>query len=178
MRVGTDFLYNSCKITYPRSIRGSYAFSSLANFLSGVYNNSGFTQTFGNSVISQNNPNVGFYAQDEWKLNRSLTLNAGLRYDLQFLETISTDRNNFSPRVGFAWSPFESRRTVVRGSYGLFYDRVPLRALANALLSAGNTTDLANLSQISVSLSPTQAGAPVFPNILNGSCSRWSHWST
>ena len=67
LRVGTDFLYNSSKITYPRSIRGSYAFSSLNNFLSGVYNNSGFTQTFGNSVISQNNPNVGLYAQDEWK---------------------------------------------------------------------------------------------------------------
>ena len=52
---------------------------------------------------------------------------------------------------------------MVRGSAGLFYDRVPLRALANALLSAGNTTDLANLQQISVSLSPAQAGAPVFP---------------
>ena len=167
LRVGTDFLYNSCRITYPRAIRGSYAFSSLANFLTGAYNNLGFTQTFGNSVASQNNPNVGFYAQDEWKINRRLTLNAGMRYDLQFLETISTDRNNFSPRFGFAWSPFESRRTVVRGSYGLFYDRVPLRALANAILSASNTTDLANLSQISLSLSPTQAGAPVFPNILN-----------
>jgi hypothetical protein len=56
---------------------------------------------------------------------------------------------------------------VVRGSFGLFYDRVPLRALANAILSAGNTTDLNNLSQIGVSLSPTQAGAPVFPNILS-----------
>jgi hypothetical protein len=167
LRVGTNFLYNSCKITFPRSFRGSYAFSSLNNFLLGVYNNSGFAQTFGNPVVSQNNPNVGFYVQDEWKVNRSLTLNAGLRYDLQFLETLSTDRNNVSPRVGFAWSPFESRRTVVRGSYGLFYDRVPLRALANALLSAGNTTDLASLTQTNVSLSPTQAGAPVFPNILS-----------
>ncbi len=118
-------------------------------------------------MVSQTNPNVGFYAQDEWKLSSRLTLNLGLRYDLQFLKTIATDTNNVSPRAGFAWSPFASRNTVVRGGYGLFYDRVPLRALANALLSAGNTVDPANLSQISVSLSPAQAGAPVFPNILS-----------
>ena len=56
----------------------------------------------------------------------------------------------------------------MRGSAGLFYDRVPLRALANALLSAGNTTDVNGLRQIGVSLSPTQTGAPVFPDILTG----------
>jgi hypothetical protein len=55
---------------------------------------------------------------------------------------------------------------VVRASAGLFYDRVPLRAVANALLSAGNTTDVTNLRQISVSLSPAQAGAPTFPQAL------------
>jgi hypothetical protein len=44
---------------------------------------------------------------------------------------------------------------------------VPLRALANAILSAKNTTDLANLQQNSISLSPTQAGAPAFPAILS-----------
>jgi hypothetical protein len=167
IRVGADLLYNDDTITYPRSIRGSYSFSSLANFLSGTYNNSGFTQTFNNSVVSQTNPNVGVYAQDEWKASRRLTLNLGVRYDLQFLKTVVTDTNNVSPRVGFAWTPSASRNTVVRGSYGLFYDRVPLRALANALLSAGNTTEVANLSQISVSLSPTQTGAPVFPNTLS-----------
>ena len=99
---------------------------------------------------------------------RESTLNVGVRYDLQSLETISTDGDNVSPRVGVAWSPFDSRRTLVRGSAGLFYDRVPLRPLANAILSAGNTTDLANLRQIGVSLSPTQSGAPTFPNILPG----------
>jgi len=55
---------------------------------------------------------------------------------------------------------------VVRGSYGLYYDRVPLRAVANALLSSGNTTTLTSASQIIVSLSPAQAGAPRFPEII------------
>src|SRR5262249_16666907 len=52
-------------------------------------------------------------------------------------------------------------------SHLLFYDRVPSRALANSPPPACNTTEVAKLSQISVSLSPTQAGAPVFPNILS-----------
>jgi hypothetical protein len=167
LRGGIDFQFNDDRITFPRSIRGQYAFSSLANFLSGTYNNAGFTQTFGTTVISQTNPNLGLYAQDEWKVTPSVTLNVGLRYDLQFLETISTDTNNLSPRAGFAWTPFASRRTIVRGAAGLFYDRIPLRALANALLSAGNTTDLGELRQVNVSLSPTQAGAPVFPAVLD-----------
>jgi Carboxypeptidase regulatory-like domain/TonB dependent receptor-like, beta-barrel len=166
LRLGADFLYNDDRITFPRANRGSYTFSSLANFLAGTYNNAGFTQTFGATDVSQTNPNVGVYVQDEWKVSPSVTLNAGIRYDLQFLETINTDTDNVSPRVGIVWSPFNSRRTIVRGGAGLFYDRVPLRALANALLAAGNSTDLGSLRQTNVSLSPTQAGAPTFPNVL------------
>jgi hypothetical protein len=165
-RGGVDFIYNDDLITFPRSVRGSYTFSSMANFLAGVYNNAGFGQTFGIIDRRQTNPNLGFYLQDEWKATSRLTLNAGVRYDLQFLATIDTDSGNLSPRIGIAWSPFESRATLLRASTGLFYDRVPLRALTNALMSANNTTDVNGLQQYSVSLSPTQTGAPVFPAIL------------
>jgi hypothetical protein len=165
-RAGVDYLYNDDTITYPRSIRGSYSFSSLANFLSGVYNSSGFTQTFNRTQVHQTNPNVGLYAQDEYKAGPNLTLNIGIRYDLEFLQTIATQTGNVSPRAGFAWTPFVSRHTVIRGGYGLFYDRIPLRPLANALLSANNTAIVGNLQQLSISLSPTQTGAPAFPNIL------------
>jgi hypothetical protein len=165
VKIGVDFLYNDDTITYPQSLRGSYSFSTLANFLTGTYNSQGYTQNFGVPTIQQNNPNLGFYAQDEWKVSPSLTVNAGVRYDLEWLRTINTDTNNISPRVGLAWSPFSARTTVVRASYGLFYDRVPLRPLANALLSANNTTDPTHGRFFSYTFSPTDAGAPTFPSV-------------
>jgi Carboxypeptidase regulatory-like domain/TonB dependent receptor len=166
-KAGVDFLYNDDTITYPQSIRGSYTFSSLANFSKGIYNTQGYTQNFGSPTIQQNNPNVGFYAQDEWKMSPAFTLNLGVRYDLEFLHTINTATTNLSPRIGFAWSPYSSGRTVVRGSYGIFYDRIPLRPLANALLSAHNTTDPSRAALLSYTFSPGQAGAPAFPQVAS-----------
>jgi hypothetical protein len=166
LRAGVDFIYNTDLITFPRAVRGSYAFASLAAFLAGTYNNAGFSQTFGEMEVEQGNANAGVYVQDEWGARPGLTLNMGVRYDLQLLDGVDTDRNNLSPRAGFAWTPFESRDLVVRGSAGLFFDRVPLRAVANALLSANNTTDLGSLQQLNLSLSPGQAGAPQFPAVL------------
>ena len=52
----------------------------------------------------------------------------------------------------------------MRGSFGLFYDRVALRPLANALLSANNTNDVTRASLLSYTFTPGQNGAPTFPN--------------
>jgi carboxypeptidase family protein/TonB-dependent receptor-like protein len=73
-----------------------------------------------NQIKLRNNYN-GLWLQDDWKVVRNLTINGGIRwdYDSAFKKT-----DNVSPRVGFAWSP--TPKTVVRGSFGLFYDHFRL----------------------------------------------------
>jgi hypothetical protein len=165
LKAGTDFLYNATTITFPMQSRGSYSFASLAAFQGGVYNTQGYTQTFGNSVVSLNNPNIGVYVQDEWRPAQRLTVNAGVRYDVEGLPTVAADTNNVSPRIGIAYAPFRNGSTVVRASFGLYYDRIALRPLANALLSANNTTNAAQAVLASYTFSPGQAGAPTFPAV-------------
>jgi hypothetical protein len=150
-------LYNRVNILFAGAIQGVYNFNSLGNFLSGNY--STFQQAFGAPSQFQANPNIGFFGQDEWRFKSNLTINAGLRYDLQFLpHPIQTDTNNLAPRLGIAYAP-GNRKTVLRASFGFYYDRIPLRATSNALQRDGS-------KYIVVQLSPGQPGAPIFPNVL------------
>ncbi|MFL6214849.1 MAG: carboxypeptidase regulatory-like domain-containing protein [Blastocatellia bacterium] len=157
IKAGGDWLYNRVDLLFPGATQGVYAFTSLTNFLSGAYGS--YQQAFGAPSQFQSNPNVGLFIQDEWRARRGLTINAGLRYDAQFLpDPIRTDKNNFAPRLGLAYAPGD-RRTVIRASFGLYFDRIPLRATSNALQRDGSR-------YVVVQLAPTQAGAPVFPNVL------------
>jgi Carboxypeptidase regulatory-like domain/TonB dependent receptor-like, beta-barrel/TonB-dependent Receptor Plug Domain len=63
----------------------------------------------------------GLWIQDDWKVTRTLTLNGGLRWDY---DSAFQKADNISPRIGFAWSV--TPKTVVRGSFGLFYDHFRL----------------------------------------------------
>jgi hypothetical protein len=157
VKAGVDFLYNRVDILFPGAFQGVYGFTSLPNFLIGNY--SSFQQAFGVADQFQSNPNMGVFVQDEWRPRSDLTFNGGLRYDVQFLPSpINSDGNNFAPRIGFAYAPGD-RKTVIRGSFGIYFDRVPLRATSNALQRDGT-------KYLVVQLSPTQPGAPVFPNVL------------
>src|SRR5271168_1470305 len=71
----------------------------------------------------------GFYAQDQWRIKPSLTINYGLRYDLEsgLSKQINMHYNGIQPRVGLAWSP--NSKTVVRAGFGLFDDRYNLSFL-------------------------------------------------
>jgi hypothetical protein len=74
----------------------------------------------GNQIHLRNNYD-GFWIQNDWKIRHNLTVNAGLRWDY---DSAFDKKDNFSPRVGFAWSV--DPKTVVRGSFGLFYDHFRL----------------------------------------------------
>jgi hypothetical protein len=152
-----NWLYNRENIGFPGALQGVYSFSSIANLRSGQYIN--FQQAFGVADQFQTNPNFGLFVQDEWRPHANLTINAGLRYDVQMLaDPVKTDRNNFSPRIGISYAP-GNRKTVFRASYGLYFDRLPLRALSNALQRDGVKYKVAQLSF-------GQAGEPVFPAVM------------
>ena len=71
----------------------------------------------------------GFYAQDQWRVRPSLTVNYGIRYDFEsgLSKQINPHYNGVQPRLGLAWSP--NNKTVVRAGAGLFDDRYNLSFL-------------------------------------------------
>ena len=159
LKIGVDAIYQRIVISQPGNQFGSYTFSSLANLQASRYTT--FTQDFGNPVQGQVSVSTGAYLQDEWRVRPSFTLNLGVRYDVQSMPTrlAAIDTNNVAPRVGFVWSPHRDGRTVVRASYGMFYNRIPGRITALALQRSGGTFRTATLSF-------GQTGAPTFPNAI------------
>jgi len=173
---------------------GSYRFNTLASFgrsLSGMplpASGDRYVQAFsgtGQAPISVN-PNyveVAAFAQDEWRIRPSLTLTAGLRYDVQVMtETalrnpsaelaaagintsyIPTDSNNFAPRLGLAWSPLRSDRLVIRAGYGLYFPRLVGATAARAYFQNGITVQTRTFA----AGTPNAALIPAYPNTICG----------
>ncbi|PYX31732.1 MAG: hypothetical protein DMG80_09785 [Acidobacteria bacterium] len=117
----------------------AYGAGIPANFIQGV----------GDAHDSFSNTTAGAFIQDSWRIRSNLTLNYGIRYDVEFTpqfapenpiaaygqqflhlaKGIPRDFNNFAPRIGVAWDPRKNGKSVIRASYGIFYDH-PLLGLA------------------------------------------------
>lgn len=150
-------------------------FSSLANFVDDFTGQGGsVSKVFGNPVINPSVTMYAPYIQDTWQVKDNLTLNLGLRYEywgtvensLQFPAINASlgfglpgatfpsafgfqqqgDRNNFGPRIGFAYTPHWGRRlfgqdkTVIRGGYGIFYDGLFTNIVDNTAAFSPNAT--------------------------------------
>jgi len=106
-------------------------------------------QGLGSPSDSFHNIAFGAFWQDSWRVNPKLTVNYGLRYDIEKPPTlkpinsplaqaaynllnlqkgIQTAKHNFQPRIGMAFDPGGNGKTVIRASYGMFYDH-PLLGL-------------------------------------------------
>ena len=128
--------------------QSTFTGNAFADFLIGYPNRAELTNVF---VVNQQLWSTSFYVQDDWKVNDSLTLNMGLRYDfmtpsleeenrlanfdpsgagrlvfasdgsLRERALVNPDKNNFAPRMGAVYKL--SDRTILRGGYGVFYNQ-------------------------------------------------------
>jgi hypothetical protein len=158
-----------------------------------------FIQGIGHSNRPFNNTAVGAFWQDSWKIVPRLTLNYGVRYDIELtptfrpgtqlnqiaepalgvLEGIPVDRNNVSPRFALAWDPTGSGKTVVRAGYGIFFDHPLLAvafdsttaegALSSQLLSGLNTPTRVAVTPLTAATAINAAS--IFQGVLNAPAS-------
>ena len=149
-----------------------------------------FTQGFGILGLTMKTTDFNYFIQDDWRVTPRLTLNLGLRYEYQRnpdpvapnallpqTNNMVDDRNNFGPRVGFAFDVSGDGKTSVRGGWGLYYGRVINSTVYNALINTGVGTDLGQ-RQYSASASNLPAACagqsadncallPIYPNLLS-----------
>jgi hypothetical protein len=131
--------------TFIQRVRGDYDYSNMERFLQDKVPDAGAERNVGGKPYSGNNIALYGYANDNWKVNRNLSLNLGVRYEftsvpksmkefglnsladvpgvLTFVEP-QPQKKNFAPRLGFAYSPGNTGTTSVRGGFGLAYDQV------------------------------------------------------
>jgi hypothetical protein len=145
-----------------------------------------YMQEFGPTTFDFATLDYGFFLQDNWKILPRLTLELGIRYDYETIPnavpalTTATgsfvpfngiannpsDKNNFGPRIGFAFDLFGTGATVLRGGYGLYYGRI-----TNGNIGTARSTTGSPLAQTSstVKASTGLASEPLFDNTFSAS---------
>ncbi len=124
---------------------GQYTFPDVASYLEGQATQ--YSQTVGQQSAVLTTAELGFYAEDDWKITPNLTFNYGFRFESQ---SAIPDGSDPAPRVGFAWAvlPGKSKTPVVtlRGGYGIFYSRFPAAQLLQSVRQNG-TRQVAYVAQ-------------------------------
>lgn len=129
LKFGARLRRNRLDNSSPANFAGTFTFTTLDQYRNTILNLPGafptqFSIAGGEPQAKLAQTDVGFFVQDDWRVNPQLTLSFGLRYENQ---TNISSPLNFAPRFGFAYSPGaggQNRpKTVFRGGFGIFYDR-------------------------------------------------------
>ena len=170
------------------TFRGTYYFNDLPSFALGKY--ALFNQASGNPTVTFSAPYYGFYAQDSFRVLPQLTLEIGLREDFQVYPQPAENPafpltgqypNQYlrlAPRFGFSWQP--SRKMVIRGGFGKFFNNMNGLNYRNAVASNGLASQQSTVNaSFNPNLAPNQQVAsigpggtiygPTFPNGITNS---------
>jgi hypothetical protein len=149
-----QFIYNTC--TQALSVCESQVYlGNLANVRS-------YTQSYGNANYTVDDTLFAAFVQDDYRVRPDLTINLGLRYELQ---TFTDSRKNFAPRIGFSYNYKGDGKTVIRGGFGIYYSHIVDNAAANWALTGptGVFNYTATPGQVGFPSSVAAAPLPSFP---------------
>jgi hypothetical protein len=126
-----------------------------------------YQQGFGDPIYNYPRPFTAAYVQDQWQMTPNFTLNVGVRYELDSqYGALATDKNNFAPRLSFAWDPFKDHKTVVRAGYGIFYSPI-YGQIADVVQTLGLVNGNRQIAQIFVPLTASPvSSAKIFQTLF------------
>lgn len=138
------------------------SFCESTAYLDNIANVQSYTQSYGDGVYTVNDTLLAAFVQDALHPSSSLTLNLGLRYEVQ---TFTDARADLSPRIGFSYSPFAGGGTVLQGGFGIYYGQVPDNSQASYSLDGptGVFNYTAGPGQVGFPTSIAAAPLPAFP---------------
>jgi len=190
IKFGGDFLHTLDNSSNLRFQFGAYTYTSFENYVSDLTTPnrcgsgratqcySSYQQAFGPLGLEFSNKDVGVFAQDDWKILPRLTLNLGVRWDYETMPNVvlpnpaapqttqlPDDKNNFAPRVGFAWDVRGTGKQVLRGGYGIYFGRIINSTIYNSLINTGNPSGQLSYT-LNVAANSVNPSFPSFPRVL------------
>ena len=165
IKSGASFTYDVTRQLYQPLQNGVYRFTGAPDVAPNPFQ---FQQSFAlvpeAALMFPKAYVIGSFVQDDWRIRNNLTLNLGLRYDVEIIKDIPdwpapTDKNNIDPRVGFAWDPKGDQKWSIRGGFGRFTQQHAIFTIVKGGVGGRN-------GQVTVSLAPTNPLFPTFPNTL------------
>lgn len=199
LKFGFDGRSNIAASTFIQRVRGDYDYSKLERFLLDKVPDVLAQRNVGGKPYSGNNIGLYWYANDNFRVNRNLTLNMGVRYEfnsiaksmkefalnsladvpgvLTFFEP-QPQKKNFAPRIGFAYSPGSKATTSIRGGFGLAYDQVFDNVGTNARPPQATSTFDAPVNETpgflaNGGIKPSAPGTTLTPTTARANTSSW-----